>query len=110
MSGATRTHFVPGWFADTLPTFPTHLPIALLRLDGDWYDSTMQCLTLLYERVMNGGLVIIDDYYAWDGCARAVHEFLARTSEPCRLRQSEAGISFLVKPGSAVSSAAHGQA
>jgi O-methyltransferase len=71
--------FHPGWFETTVPNFAQANPeakIAILRLDGDWYESTKVCLEHLYPLVVDKGIVIIDDYYAWDGCALAVHEFL----------------------------------
>ena len=58
----------------------------MLRLDGDWYDSTMQCLEALVPLVAEGGTIIIDDYYAWDGCARAVHDYLSRNDLPYRIK------------------------
>src|SRR5690242_3128939 len=91
LSGALRTHIVKGWFSDTLTTFPAAQSIAVLRLDGDWYESTMQCLTELFPHVAAEGLIIVDDYYMWDGCALAVHDFLSRMRLPCRLRQSACG-------------------
>jgi hypothetical protein len=48
------------------------------------------------ERVVEGGLIIIDDYYAWDGCSRAVHEYLAQTGATERLRSSH-GVCYIVK-------------
>lgn len=74
-------HFHKGWFEETVPqTAAEHpdLKISLLRLDGDWYESTRICLETLYPMVAEGGMVIIDDYYRWEGCTWAVHEFLAR--------------------------------
>lgn len=71
------THFVKGWFDQTLPVHRQRIgPIALLRVDGDWYSSVRCCLEQLYDQVVDGGLVVLDDYYAWDGCAIAAHEFL----------------------------------
>jgi O-methyltransferase len=71
------TRLVKGWFETTLPTYRDRIGrIALLRIDGDWYSSVRSCLDNLYDRVVDGGLVILDDYYAWDGCAIATHEFL----------------------------------
>lgn len=68
--------FVRGWFQDTLPlTRPTQ-PIALLRLDGDLYESTMTCLRWLYPLVSPGGVVIVDDYGSLPGCKKAVHDYL----------------------------------
>ncbi len=51
--------------------------IALLRLDCDWHDSPRSCLEHLVTLVPKGGLIIVDDNYAWDGCARAVHDYLS---------------------------------
>jgi len=57
-------------------------PIALLRLDGDWYESTKICLDGLYNHVVPGGVVVIDDYGHWEGCRRAVDEFIAGSKHP----------------------------
>ncbi len=77
----------PGWFENTLPLFlEQQSKIAVLRLDGDWYDSTMTCLQLLEPMVSEGGIVIVDDYYAWDGCARAVHDYLSGRDLPYRIK------------------------
>lgn len=75
-----------GWFQDTLPGASREIgPIALLRLDGDWYESTMVCLEQLYDLVVPGGAIVIDDYDYWEGCRKAVDEFLARRSVVVRL-------------------------
>lgn len=66
--------FLKGWFRDTLPTAPTG-PLAILRMDGDMYESTMDALTHLYDRVSPGGYVIVDDYRVVEGCRKAVDEF-----------------------------------
>ncbi|MFG1481027.1 TylF/MycF/NovP-related O-methyltransferase [Xanthobacter sp. V4C-4] len=67
--------FLPGWFKDTLPEAPI-ARIAVLRLDGDLYASTMDALNALYAKVVPGGFVIIDDY-ALPSCADAVRDFRA---------------------------------
>jgi O-methyltransferase len=68
-----------GWFQDTIPASASDIgPIAILRLDGDWYESTKLCLENLFDNVVPGGYVIIDDYGFWEGCARAVDEFIAQ--------------------------------
>jgi O-methyltransferase len=80
---------VEGWFEHTVPEVAREVEphsIALLRLDGDWYDSTRCCLDSLMPFVSEGGVVVIDDYYAWDGCARAVHDYLARVDAAYRIR------------------------
>jgi hypothetical protein len=66
--------FAKGWFRDTLATLPIDR-LALLRIDGDLYESTMDALTALYEKVSAGGFVTIDDYGPLEPCARATDEF-----------------------------------
>jgi hypothetical protein len=67
-----------GWFQDTLPAARPEIgPIAVLRLDGDWYESTRVSLENLYDGVVPGGFVVLDDYGFWEGFRRAVDEFLA---------------------------------
>lgn len=78
LSKATDVNIVKGWFKDSLPSFLKEEKIALLRLDGDWYESIMDCMELLYPNVVTGGLIIIDDYYTWDGCSRAIHDYLSK--------------------------------
>ena len=74
---ASRTKFVKGWFEESLPVHSDQIgPIALLRIDADWYSSVKCCLDNLYDQVVDGGIIVFDDYYAFDGCATAVHEFL----------------------------------
>jgi O-methyltransferase len=94
---AHRTEMVPGWFEESLPANRGRVgPIALLRLDCDWYESVMTCLESLYDQVSPGGTVIVDDYYVWDGCAVAVHEFLGRRGLAHRLHEA-AGVAFFRK-------------
>jgi O-methyltransferase len=69
-----RVRFLPGWFRDTLPTAPIER-IAVLRLDGDMYGSTMVALESLYPRLSPGGYVIVDDYGAVAGCREAVEDY-----------------------------------
>lgn len=65
-----------GWFQETLADLSEGpSKIAVLRLDGDWYESTKVCLEALYARVSPGGAVILDDYYCWEGCRAATDEF-----------------------------------
>ncbi|MEM9200327.1 MAG: TylF/MycF/NovP-related O-methyltransferase [Actinomycetota bacterium] len=72
-----RVRFLEGWFADTLAPAPIE-QLAVLRLDGDLYESTMDALVPLYDRVSPGGFVIVDDYGAWEPCRKAVHDFRER--------------------------------
>lgn len=71
---AERLHLVKGPVEQTLPG-PLTGPVALLRLDTDWYESTRHELEHLYPRLSTGGVLIIDDYGHWQGCRRAVDEY-----------------------------------
>jgi hypothetical protein len=78
-----RVRIVPGWFDDTLEEARAAVgPIALLRIDCDWYAGVRLCLETFYDQVSEGGLVVIDDYGLFDGCNLAVHEFLAQRQLP----------------------------
>lgn len=65
-----RVKFLEGWFRDTLPTAPVER-LAVLRLDGDLYESTMDGLANLYLKVSPGGFVIVDDYGTIEACRGA---------------------------------------
>lgn len=84
-----RVRLVQGLFEDTL--YPSG-PIALAHLDGDWYESTMVSLQRVVPHLSVGGVLIIDDYRSWSGCAKAVDEFFAdrtdfeRVDDGARLR------------------------
>jgi O-methyltransferase len=71
-----QVRFLPGWFRDTLPSAPIK-ELAVLRLDGDMYESTMVALNSLYLKLHPGGYVIIDDYGALHRCRAAVDDFRA---------------------------------
>jgi hypothetical protein len=70
-----QVKFLVGWFKDTLPKAPIN-EVAVLRLDGDMYESTMDAIAALYHKVTPGGYVIVDDYHAVPGCKQAVHDYL----------------------------------
>jgi O-methyltransferase len=80
-----RVHFLPGWFQDTLPNAPIDR-LAILRLDGDMYESTKVALDALYPKVSPGGYVIVDDYKNIPGCKAAVDDYRAEheVDEPIR--------------------------
>jgi O-methyltransferase len=84
-AGVDRYRMRVGRFEDLLPGWEPP-PIAVLRLDADWYQATSLCLRHLFRHVVRDGLVIIDDYFVWDGCARAVHDFLSDYNLTERLR------------------------
>jgi hypothetical protein len=68
-------------------TLPTHAPerLALLRLDTDWYESTRHELLHLYPRLVDGGVLIIDDYGHWQGARQAPPLLLSRTDYTGRI-------------------------
>jgi O-methyltransferase len=87
ISGVPNYKLIKGWFQNTVPQFVPPQPIAILRLDGDWYDSTIVVLDAFYKYLAPGGIVIVDDYYSWDGCSKAVHDFLSMNQLTARIRQ-----------------------
>lgn len=87
----------PGWFQHTLPSVRLRLPkIALLRLDGDLYESTQCCLANLYDLVKPGGIVILDDY-PLSGSRTAFEEFFAEARPEVSV-QVDTGAGFWIKP------------
>lgn len=71
-----RIRFVEGWFSESLPGAPIE-EISLLRLDGDLYESTMDVLVHLEQKVTPGGFVIVDDYNGLEACKAAVTDYRA---------------------------------
>jgi hypothetical protein len=70
---------IKGYFQDTLPKLaPVIGPIALLHMDGDWYESTRDILIHCWDLVVPGGMIQIDDFGFWAGCRKAVNEFLTQ--------------------------------
>ena len=92
-----KMHFIAG---DVMQTIPATLPpeIALLRLDTDWYKSTLHELNHLYDRVVPRGVVIIDDYGWCSGARQATDEFFAARSFKPLLHRVNQGVRLLVKP------------
>jgi O-methyltransferase len=78
-----QVQFLHGWFRDTLPKAPIE-HLAVLRLDGDIYESTIDALSHLYPKLSVGGYVIVDDYGAVPACRQAVDDYRQqyRISEP----------------------------
>jgi len=94
-----KIHLVKGWFQDTLPSTANRVgEIALLRFDGDWYESTKICLENLYNQVVSNGAIIIDDYYSCYGCKKAVDEFIESNNLKANMNQDGRGGCYFIKP------------
>lgn len=97
LSNANDVIFFKGWFSDTLPNFRTNRKIAILRLDGDWYESILTCMEYLYPQVVHKGLVIIDDYYIWDGTSKAIHDYLSKIKSSSKINKLHGGVAYIIK-------------
>ena len=96
-----EAHFVKGLFQETLTATP--LPqIALLHLDGDWYESVKVCLENLYDKVAPGGVIQFDDYGYWKGARKAVDEFLEYRKIEVPLQRLDYSGRVLIKPPTGV--------
>jgi hypothetical protein len=93
-----RMALVQGKVEDTIPAAAPER-IALLRLDTDWYESTRHELQHLYPRLAVGGVLIIDDYGAWEGARRAVDEYFAASAAPPLLNRIDETGRIAVKLG-----------
>jgi hypothetical protein len=93
-----RIHFVKGKVEDTLPGKTPSGAIALLRLDTDWYASTRAELDHLYPKLVRGGILIIDDYFRWQGARKATDEFLQQHEIPMFLVRVDDSSVIGVKP------------
>jgi O-methyltransferase len=96
---ADQVQFTKGLFQDTLPASAVS-QIALLHIDGDWYESVKACLDNLYDRVAPGGIIQIDDYGDWKGARKAADEFLGARGIRAPLKRLDYSGRFLVKPRS----------
>ncbi len=90
---------IKGWFQDTIPLYKNKIKeIAILRLDGDWYDSTKIPLENLYDQVSIGGIVIIDDYGTCFGAKKATDEFINLRKLNVKLLPDGRGGIYFFKP------------
>jgi hypothetical protein len=92
-----QVEFLRGWFRETLPSAPIS-NLALLRLDGDLYDSTHDALTWLYPKLSVGGYTIVDDYGSFSECRRAVHDYLDGHKLEADLQRVDEHAVFWQKP------------
>lgn len=91
-----QVEFLPGWFHETLPTAPIS-SLALIRMDGDLYDSTHHALTWLYPKLSVGGYAVVDDYGSFSECRRAVHDYLDAAGLEADLQRVDAHAVFWQK-------------
>jgi hypothetical protein len=92
-----QVRFLRGWFHHTLPSAPIER-LALLRLDGDLYDSTRDALEALYPKVSPGGYVIVDDYDFTEECRTAVHDYLDSIDEDVDLVTRDVEATYWRRP------------
>jgi hypothetical protein len=86
--------FLKGWFSETMPKLPSK-QIAVLRLDGDMYQSTIDPLLHLYDRIPDGGWVIVDDFHMVPAAKQAVEDFLGSRNEKQNFREIDGvGVCF----------------
>jgi O-methyltransferase len=94
---SVHLHLIRGPVEETLPAREPEGPLALLRLDTDWFQSTRHELEHLYPRLASGGVLIIDDYGHFEGARRAVDEYFA-AHEPVLLTRIDYTGRLAVKP------------
>jgi hypothetical protein len=99
-----RVQFVKGLFQDTLPAADI-TKIALLHIDGDWYESVKVCLENFYDKVTPGGIIQFDDYGYWKGARKAVDEFIAKRGIRMPLQRIDYSGRSLLKPREAAAHA-----
>lgn len=67
-----------GWFEETFRQQPAPGPIAMLHVDCDWHESVLLTLETFYDRVSEGGIVVLDDFGHWEGAREAFYDFVSR--------------------------------
>ena len=99
---------VRGFFEQTLPANQKRIgPIAFLHVDGDWYESTKQIFGCLYDQVVPGGRIQIDDYGYWEGCRRAVEDFQRELKIEFKLNPIDGTGVWMEKPQHSAESGTH---
>lgn len=93
----SKIHFVKGLVEETLPN-STHESVAFLRLDTDLYSSTKIELEILYPKIPNNGVIIIDDYGHWSGAKKAVDEYIAKNNLSVTMKVDDGTGRTIIKP------------
>jgi hypothetical protein len=83
---ANRVELVQGLFEDTMVLDEA---VCIAHIDGDWYESVATCLERVHPVLVPGGVMVIDDYFAWSGARKAVDDFLARHGAAYRTMRKE---------------------
>ena len=91
-------HIIKGKVEDSIPGQIPAGPIAILRLDTDWYESTRHEMLHLYPRLIQKGVLILDDYGHWAGAKKAVDEYIAEHSLCLLLNRIDFSARVAVKP------------
>jgi O-methyltransferase len=94
---ADGVEFIKGLFQETVPAAPVPR-IAVLHIDGDWYESVKVCLDSFYDKVVPSGVIQLDDYGYWKGARKAVDEFIEQRGIQAPLQRLDYSGRFLIKP------------
>ncbi|AFZ03538.1 TylF/MycF/NovP-related O-methyltransferase [Calothrix sp. PCC 6303] len=86
-----------GWFEDTFINSPLPETVALLHCDADWYKSVLLVLETFYDRIPDGGCVILDDFGFWEGCREAFYDFCHQRHEKPLIERVESDQAFWIK-------------
>jgi O-methyltransferase len=86
-----------GWFEDSFINSPLPKTVALLHCDADWYKSVLLVLETFYDRIPEGGCVILDDFGFWDGCREAFYDFCYQRQEKPLIERVESDQAFWIK-------------
>ena len=92
--------FVKGWFTETLPSLEAG-PFSLMRLDGDWYESTYVALEALYPKLSPGGFIILDDVNFLPSCRQAVMDYRSRKGITAVMHDVDWSAGWWQKPSAA---------
>lgn len=85
-----------GWFENTFKD-PSAEKISFLHIDADWYESVNLSLATFYDRVVEGGLIVLDDFGHWEGCREAFYDFCQRRGIRPLLERFENDQAFWIK-------------
>jgi hypothetical protein len=92
-----RVHLIQGTVESTIPARAPAAPIAVLRLDTDWYESTKHEMEHLYPLLAEGGVLIIDDYGYWQGAKKAIDEYFVNSGKRIYLHRIDSSGRLLIK-------------